>query len=213
MTWNVEDALTDIAQQFNLDADALKRYAAEAPDIGGFAPGQQNGKWTVGCIWEVDGVMLYALVRAMKPRHCLEVGTFYGCSSRYIIAALRDNGFGHLTTMDNGDAGGPGPQFTDEELEIVNEIRMDLFDYQMPSNKYDFVFEDAMHSSAQVHHIWGMFKEVAPDNAMIISHDAEQFLVGQAVRAGISAVTDQYKTYLVPPGDCGMAIWRKTDRG
>ena len=100
---------------------------------------------------------------------------------------------------------------TDEELEIVNEIRMDLFDYQMPSNKYDFVFEDAMHSTAQVHHIWGMFKEVAPDNAIIISHDAEQFLVGQAVREGIATVTDEYRTYLVEPGDCGMAIWRKNN--
>jgi len=47
-----------------------------------------------------EAEVLYALVRAIKPNICLEIGTHRGFSTNYIIQALKDNGFGHLWTTD-----------------------------------------------------------------------------------------------------------------
>lgn len=46
------------------------------------------------------GRMLYACVRAMRPETVFEFGTSYGFTAIHIAAALRDNGAGHLYTVD-----------------------------------------------------------------------------------------------------------------
>jgi hypothetical protein len=43
---------------------------------------------------------LYALVRMIKPEHALETGTWLGRSAIAIGSALRDNGFGYLTSLE-----------------------------------------------------------------------------------------------------------------
>lgn len=44
--------------------------------------------------------LLYAIVRALKPRLVVETGTFSGISSTYIARALRENGRGRLITCE-----------------------------------------------------------------------------------------------------------------
>jgi predicted O-methyltransferase YrrM len=44
--------------------------------------------------------LLYALVRALKPRLVVETGTFSGISSTYIARAMRENGLGQLITCE-----------------------------------------------------------------------------------------------------------------
>ncbi|MFE9022903.1 O-methyltransferase [Streptomyces sp. NPDC007808] len=46
------------------------------------------------------GRMLYACVRAVRPRTVFEFGTAYGFTAIHIAAALRDNGSGKLYTVD-----------------------------------------------------------------------------------------------------------------
>ncbi|XVV13961.1 O-methyltransferase [Actinoplanes sp. CA-131856] len=46
------------------------------------------------------GDLLYALVRAARPRTVVEFGTSYGISTLYLAAAVRDNGIGHITTTE-----------------------------------------------------------------------------------------------------------------
>jgi predicted O-methyltransferase YrrM len=43
---------------------------------------------------------LYGLVRALRPRVCVEIGSAHGRSACFIGAALRDNGFGKLYAID-----------------------------------------------------------------------------------------------------------------
>ena len=43
---------------------------------------------------------LYTLVRLVKPEHAVETGTWLGRSAVAIASALRDNGFGHLISME-----------------------------------------------------------------------------------------------------------------
>lgn len=46
------------------------------------------------------GLLLYALVRAMRPATVLEFGTGHGFSTLHIAAALRDNGAGQLVSAE-----------------------------------------------------------------------------------------------------------------
>jgi len=46
------------------------------------------------------GLMLYLLVRTYKPRVAVETGVGRGLSSAYILCAMRENGKGHLYSID-----------------------------------------------------------------------------------------------------------------
>lgn len=48
-----------------------------------------------------EGEFLYGLVRIMKPKFILETGTNTAISARYAGIALRDNGFGHMDTIEH----------------------------------------------------------------------------------------------------------------
>ena len=46
------------------------------------------------------GEFLYGLIQIMKPEWVLETGTYKGVSSSYMASSLKDNGHGHLDTME-----------------------------------------------------------------------------------------------------------------
>jgi predicted O-methyltransferase YrrM len=46
------------------------------------------------------GQLLYALVRAIRPRTVVEFGTSFGISTIYLAAAVTDNGAGHVVTTE-----------------------------------------------------------------------------------------------------------------
>jgi hypothetical protein len=45
-------------------------------------------------------LVLYPLVRLLKPRHIVETGCAWGGSAAYLLAALQKNGSGHLVSID-----------------------------------------------------------------------------------------------------------------
>ena len=47
-------------------------------------------------------VFLYSLVKREKPRCVVELGTGLGVTTAWIAAAMRENGFGTIVTVDNG---------------------------------------------------------------------------------------------------------------
>ncbi|MGL5135100.1 MAG: hypothetical protein ACRC78_21420, partial [Planktothrix sp.] len=47
-----------------------------------------------------DRVMLYALVRGLKPTRALEIGVRWGGSARIITNAMEENGVGQLVGID-----------------------------------------------------------------------------------------------------------------
>lgn len=64
----------------------------------------QFGHWVrTLSIPDAMGRYLFALVRALRPKICLEIGTGVGISAAYIIAALAMNREGILWTLE-GDA-------------------------------------------------------------------------------------------------------------
>src|SRR6201991_302786 len=49
---------------------------------------------------DLEAEITYLLLRAIKPAGVVELGTFHGWSTTWILSALRDNGFGHLHSFD-----------------------------------------------------------------------------------------------------------------
>lgn len=52
---------------------------------------------------DVEAELTYLLLRHHAPAHVVEVGTFHGWSTTWILSALRDNGAGRLHSFDRVD--------------------------------------------------------------------------------------------------------------
>jgi hypothetical protein len=210
---NLNEALQTLATYYKLDANELLAYADE-DTIGGWDE-KHNGEvtrngnpvWEIGSLWEVEGKILYALIRALKPAHVIEIGSYHGCSTTHICEALLKNGKGKLTSVDITHRFKAPARFK----KVLKQVESDLFKYEFPKTpRVDFVYEDALHEPGQVSHIWNLFKKFAKKGAAILSHDAEHYIVGKNVRMGIGEIVDDYKTMLVNPSDCGFAYWKKS---
>jgi len=214
----LNEALGRIAQRFGFDHAELIAYA-EDDEIGGYHSDDsqrritEDGKLAKG-IWGVEGQIIYALIRASTPRHVLEVGNCWGTSTLHIGEAVLTNGKGKLTTLDLPEPSHGGDPFTiPERYEgITTAIYEDLFDFNYKTRPLlDFVFEDALHATAQVAHVWGNFAQYAKSGAVIVSHDSEHHQAGVHVQAGIEQVVakGEYLSLAIAPADCGLAMWRK----
>lgn len=118
-----------------------------------------------------EGEFLYGLVRLIKPINSLEIGTHKGFSTRHIIQAIKDNGFGHLWTTDIEDFGVKGKVRLDDR-QIVDFL-LERGENVNPGVPLDFVFVDGMHSLADVRpEIANIIPQLAP-NAIVLFHDAQ----------------------------------------
>lgn len=210
---NLNDALTLIADQFHLDAQVLIEHAQE-DNIGGWDADTHLYGWAAGSLWSVEGKVLYALVRALKPLLCVEFGTWHGCSASHIASALKANGVGKLICVDHGGFG--SVHIAPDLLSYIEFKSADLFDY-LQSNlaACDFIFEDAEHLPDQVAAVWGaaVHDGLLANGGMIVSHDAMHYLVGENVQAGIAAAgIEGVLSILIEPSDCGLAVWRKLSK-
>jgi predicted O-methyltransferase YrrM len=62
-----------------------------------------DGSWYLGYptgVTKERGLVLYGVVRALRPRYVIETGTASGVSTTFIGAALLDNGAGELYSID-----------------------------------------------------------------------------------------------------------------
>jgi len=60
-------------------------------------------------------VLLYSLVKRMRPRIVVELGTGFGVTAAWMAGALRENGSGVIHTYDNGShfSSEPGIRFVE----------------------------------------------------------------------------------------------------
>ena len=52
---------------------------------------------------DLEAEITYLLLRDTRPAYVMELGTFHGWSTTWILSALRDNGSGHLHSFDRID--------------------------------------------------------------------------------------------------------------
>ncbi|MET7380993.1 class I SAM-dependent methyltransferase [Streptomyces sp. NPDC005526] len=61
---------------------------------------RQRGKSMKAQLDDYEAEITYLLLREYRPETVVEIGTFYGWSTMWILSALRDNGVGHLYSFD-----------------------------------------------------------------------------------------------------------------
>lgn len=190
-----------IAPSLHTSAAQLAAYAAE-DTIGGYVPGQQDG-WIVGSVWEVEGKALYALIRALKPKRLLEIGTRRGCSTTHLLSALEANGVGELVSLDLEPFLGAIPEALQHRWTFVQTDALAWL--RQAHGLFDFVFEDAAHSYEFTRDCIALCQKLGAQ--LTVSHDAMHFGVGADIRRAWDDVlgAGTYQTALIEPSDCGFS--------
>lgn len=212
---NLHEALSAVAAQLSLDADALIGYAAE-DEIGGWP----NPHWPGGAMWSVEGKTLYAIVRAINPQYVLELGTREGCSATHLLTALKANDYGRLDSVDLGsisDISGAGfGGLVPDDLKLRWH-----FWYPMSAQEFldsnitphEIAFEDTDHTVETSIEILTRLKARASVHT-IISHDVCHPDSGPRMREAWTRVFGEqgrdWQGYCIEPSDCGLAVWRRS---
>jgi cephalosporin hydroxylase len=139
---------------------------------------------------EPDRVMLYALVRGLRPERVLEVGARWGGGARIISAALQESGFGKAIGID------PEPKNfrpSPEDLHHRYELMAGYSPQDVPAavaklgGKIDFAFIDAMHTHD---HVFADFNAVIPHMAAgghVLLHDTFHVGINTAIEKVLQA--------------------------
>lgn len=199
------ECYADMIERFNLPLSLLSvkaPYAAQRPD-------GKNYPQATGTPDERH--VLYALVRTLQPKNAVEIGVLWGVSTIQLLAALRDNGTGHLNSVDilteiEGKRK-PGHLIpNDLRNRLTLHIGMNGKDYfSADKPPIDFLFEDASHEYASTKAIHEAAKAQLAPGALVVSHDpvSRPEIQRAFVDAGISPTI-----YRINDSNYGLAIWR-----
>lgn len=122
-----------------------------------------------------EGELLYGLVRTAKPHAVLETGTNIGVSASYIALAMKENGFGHLTTIEhNGTvAQRARDKFAQmglsDYITVENTSTHDYFARLPADKKFDFLWLDT-ELKERYQELLTLFPRVTPGGIICI-HD------------------------------------------
>lgn len=170
---------------------------------------------------EADKIMLYALVRGLRPRHAIEIGSRWGGSAKIITNAMQDNNHGKLVGIDPEISAfrvskkelhgrftlhnGYSPQATPDAVKILN------------TDKIDFVFIDGLHTHDAVKaDLEGVLPYLA-DGAYVLLHDGFHQGINKAIQDVVSASDDlvdmgfmtRHPQHAAPVGYQGIRMLRK----
>ena len=95
---------------------------------------------------DLEAEITYLVLREARPETVVEIGSFHGWSTTWILRALRDNGWGHLHTYDLVEhAARNAPKELAEGRWTV--VKGDVRDCDLPP-RIEHLFIDAEHSAA-----------------------------------------------------------------
>jgi len=171
-----------------------------------------------GAIYHAEGCILYGLIRLFKPNKIVELGTFSGTASNYMIQAAYDNKKGHFLSVENRPKTDPN-YLSVLNKELVNlcpekEIKFiasqDAFSVLSQIKSCDFIFEDTDHGDMTKKLIPLAVEKLNP-GGILISHDIlieEPLPYGKNV-AKAYEMAGIYLQSCIVPTKCGLIIWRK----
>jgi hypothetical protein len=206
---NLSDTLTEIADFLALDADQLRAYADE-DTLGGFHSEPSQATFPGGSLWGVEGQVLYALVRALKPREALELGTWHGASTTHLLTALKANVI--PTLLDSVDVWEGAGSLVPHSLQYgwymhYQEAVAFLKTFKGRRRLYSLAYEDCIHSEPEVYAIVTALKPKLSKGAVVVHHDSEHGDDGLKIKRGLERAGVDYRSWLIEPSDCGLAIW------
>ncbi len=204
----LSDLFIQLEKDFDIPTGLLNTYALE-DDLKGKDKGNPHGTQ-----YTMDGLFLYALVRYLHPKNILEVGTHYGGSAAHMAVACIRNKQGAILTVDIM----PAQAFIPSEYkDIITTIRYNIDSY-LPKlieekQRFDFIFEDGLHSEGQVHNIYKCVPQILNEGRYIVSHDTAMDGVGDYIRNGMckgGADMDAVRYYHLA-GTPGFSVYRYED--
>jgi len=212
VTFEQAAAVITDSLEFGVQPAAKEQFLtyADEDQVGGYPE-----VWPMGSIWEVEGKVLYALVRILKPEVVLEFGTGSCCSAAHITKAMNRNRKGKLYSIDRAqnlthltvDGHKPSPRKAFKRCKYV------IADGITWSQELDFsvqmIFEDTIHSRETTREIIKAALPHLDPGGVVVSHDSEHFLVGRDVTLGLHDALGDFLGVLIEPADCGLGLWRK----
>ena len=155
-------------------------------------------------------LLLYRLVRELRPGSCLELGTAFGISGAYTAAALDRNGAGRLTTLEGSAdwARHAGDTFGELGLAERVEVRVGPIAESLPRlpdapGSFDFAFMDAEHQAdATLREFDAVLPRLAPGSVVVI--DDVNWKPVRAAFEGLAA--HERVTLAAPVGRLGLIV-------
>lgn len=160
-------------------------------------------------------IFLYSLIKMRKPKQVVELGSGLGSVMLWAALALEENGFGNITTVDNGSEWPSlknarpqmGPLFRDNYLEYINNL-IDNFDFKsyinfIPTNikisdlpnDLDIVFSDFAHSPKDILTLLPQLLLKTSDTAIIMFDSASTYYSSYHT---INAIVDAFNANKIP---------------
>ncbi len=201
------EGIEKICKYNDINAADFWSYMSE-DEIGGYHEKDELAKWPCGSIWEIEGQILYALVRALKPKNVVEIGTFHGCSATHIASALVANGAGTLYCVDPAYNDGMIPEPYLDRIKS-RPMKHSKFFETTKLKTIDMIFEDGPHDAQTTFESIDGAIKLMPDDGLVVAHDACHFLVGEEVSKGMQRACGDFEKALIEPSDCGLGYWRK----
>jgi hypothetical protein len=95
---------------------------------------------------DIEAELTYLRLRELRPATVVEIGTFHGWSTTWLLTALRDNGFGRLLSFDVVDhvLGGVPDELAGDRWQFT---KGDVRNARLPAG-IDYLFLDAAHNAS-----------------------------------------------------------------
>jgi predicted O-methyltransferase YrrM len=134
---------------------------------------------TEASIPKFRAIILFKIIRKLKPVSCIELGTSVGISTAYLASALNINGKGIIFTLEGS------PELTNIAKEtfgilgienasvITGPFQKTLNDLLEASNPVDFVLNDGHHDLNAVIHYFNQVMPFLSDDAVIVLDDID----------------------------------------
>jgi predicted O-methyltransferase YrrM len=196
-------------------SELLSMYADE-PQIG--SDGQMHTMHATTRISREQGMWIYNLCRAMKPKATLEIGLAYGFSTIYFLAAIRENGAGFHTAVDpfqDSDWHGVGSRKPErvgmsDHFRLIRELSVAALVHSADAGEiFDVIFVDGNHRFDDVLVDFTLSAELCPMGGYIILDDMWMSSIQRAA-AFIRLNRADFAEIQTPVGN--IAVFRRTSK-
>jgi predicted O-methyltransferase YrrM len=165
------------------------------------------GDDTAASVRQGEALLLYGLVRALRPKIIREIGGGYGFSTLHLATACRDNGLGKVYSSEtNANRRAVAQEWLDRAgLTDWVEFKRD---YSPFPHQIDLLFLDAVHTTAAVAGYIRALLNRLNDNVVIAIHDPN-FDNHVALAVQVLGFDDWQALYFPETSVGGLAILRR----
>jgi predicted O-methyltransferase YrrM len=159
-----------------IDLEYVSRlYRTHGPDLGRVIEQQRRFRAATPAMTpqldDVEAEITYLLLRDARPERVMELGTFHGWSTTWILSALRDNGTGHLHSFDRIDnvVGNVPAELAGRRWTFVHgDVRQRLADVPRDAG---YLFVDAAHTASFARWFLAELFPLVPAGIPVSVHD------------------------------------------